>query len=182
PSNNNNSTITDFNMLHTLSENDWKKYCLVNLMISNPNQTMSTIIGYPASIRTYDVGGMCSIPFETTKNNVTKELNLNTGITFVSKYLLNSKNSSILFDLIMKTSYLYLRQMGLNLTLCSVNETKRRFFANDDVAPIVEKCLDLLSSTLKQSLKRRSHLCFNQIEDNFSTIISKKQVYYQTCE
>ncbi|CAF0767078.1 unnamed protein product [Didymodactylos carnosus] len=180
--NNDSTTTTNFDMLHTLSASDWKKYCLVSLMTSSHNQTMSTIIGYPASIHTYDVGGTCSTPFESTENNITKKINLNTGITFISKHLLSSKNSTILFDLFIKTSYLYLRQMGLNLTLCSVNETKRRFFINKDVAPIIEKCSDLLSSTLKQSLKRRSHLCFTQVDDELFTQISKKQAYHQTCE
>ena len=116
---------------------------------------------------------ICSLPFYVNNNN-SKEINLNTGITIFNQHI--RKNLTLFFDSLMKTSYLFFRQMGLNLTLCSINITRKSFFQfNTELSPIVEHCIDLIPRTLHLTLQRRAHLCFDYISIHNSTNQSLKQ-------
>ena len=151
-----------FDLLHTLSNNRTlalKDYCLVHQMLFTNTEQENYVLGYQSSVETYDVGGICSSPFYLN-NNQSEEINLNTGLSILHENL--TTNLSLFVNGLMKTSYLFFRQMGLNLTLCSINATRRRFFQfNTPLAPIVSNCIDLIPSTLHPALKRRAHLCFN---------------------
>ncbi|CAF2381119.1 unnamed protein product [Rotaria sp. Silwood2] len=156
-----------FDLLHKLSNNISllsKDYCLVHQMLITDNEYDNYVLGYQSSMHTYDIGGICSLPFHISNNNNnhSEEINLNTGLSILNENI--TKNLSMFFNGLMKTSYLFFRQMGLNLTLCSINATRRGFFQfNTDLSPIVQHCIDLVPITLRPALKRRAHLCFNHI-------------------
>ena len=153
-----------FDLLHNLSNNRslvLKDYCLVHQMLFTDSEDENYVLGYQSSIETYDVGGICSSPFYLN-NNHSEEINLNTGLSILHENL--TRNLSLFVNGLMKTSYLFFRQMGLNLTLCSTNATRRGFFQfNTPLSPAVQHCSDLVSSTLHPALKRRAHLCFNHL-------------------
>jgi len=108
-------------------------------------------------------------------NTTTNEMNLNTGLTFLNQNL--TRNISLFFDGLMTTSYLFLRHMGLNLTLCSVNDTRRRFFQlNKDFSPLVQHCSDLVPLTLHTALKRRAHLCFTHLQIDTNNVSSSSSM------
>ena len=170
-----------FDLLHQLSNNvslPLKDYCLNHQMMFSETEKETFIVGYQSSIHTYDIGGICSSPFYMN-NNRSEEINLNTGLTIFNEELTRSLSSH--FIGLMKTSYLFLRQMGLNLTLCSINSTRRKFFQfNTDVSPAVASCIDLIPVTLRPALKRRAHLCFNHLNlNNLSHLPVKQQI---TCQ
>lgn len=170
-----------FDYLHILSNNislSLKDYCLVHQMLLTDNENENSILGYQSSVHTYDIGGICSSPFYMNNNN-SEEVNLNTGLSILNENI--NKNLSIFFNGLMKTSYLFFRQMGLNLTLCSINATRRGFFQfNTDLSPAVQHCIDLIPITLRPTLKRRAHLCFNHLNIfNSSSQPIKQQI---TCE
>lgn len=175
-----NSNLT-FDYLHDLSNNislNLKDYCLVHQMLLTNEDNDNYVIGYQSSIHTYDIGGICSSPFSINNNN-SDEINLNTGLSILNENI--TKNISIFFNGLMKTSYLFFRQMGLNLTLCSINSTRRGFFQfNTDLSPVVQHCIDLIPITLRPALKRRAHLCFNHLNIyNTSSPPIKQQI---TCK
>jgi hypothetical protein len=155
---------SSFDYLHTLSNNTslaLKNYCLVHQMLLSDNEQDNSILGYQSSIHTYDIGGICSSPFSINNNN-SEEINLNTGLSILNENV--TKNLSLFFNGLMKTSYLFFRQMGLNLTLCSINATRKGFFHfNTELAPAVQYCIDLIPVTLRPALQRRAHLCFNHL-------------------
>lgn len=155
---------SSFDLLHSLSNNRTlilKDYCLVHQMLFTDTEDDNYVLGYQSSTETYDVGGICSSPFYLN-NNHSEEINLNTGLSILHENL--TSNLSLFVNGLMKTSYLFFRQMGLNLTLCSINATRRGFFQfSTPLAPVVQHCLDLVSSTLHSALKRRAHLCFNHL-------------------
>ena len=164
---------TSLDLLHNLSYNtnlSLKNYCLVHQMFLSNN---TYVLGYQSSIHTYDIGGICSLPFNMNNNN-SKEINLNIGITILNKQI--RKNLTFYFDSLMKISYLFFRQMGLNLTLCSINRTRKSFFQfNTESSHIVEHCIDLIPRTLHLTLQQRAHLCFNHVSMSNSTNQSLKQ-------
>ncbi|CAF1287874.1 unnamed protein product [Adineta steineri] len=182
-----NHIETNFNvsldLLHTLANNtnfQLKNYCLVHQMLLSDNEKDNYILGYQSSIHTYDIGGICSSPF-SINNNASDEINLNTGLSIVNENL--TKDLSLFFNGLMKTSYLFFRQMGLNLTLCSINATRRGFFQfNTDVSPVVQHCIDLVPVTLRSALKRRAHLCFNYINIYNSTNQTIQQQQQGICQ
>jgi hypothetical protein len=172
---------SSFDYLHTLSNNislSLKDYCLVHQMLFTDTEKENYILGYQSSIQTYDIGGICSIPF-SMNNNHSEEINLNTGLSIFNENL--TKNLSMFFNGLMKTSYLFFRQMGLNLTLCSINATRRGFFQfNTQLSPMIPNCIDLVPVTLRPALKRRAHLCFNHLNMyNSSNQAIKQQI---TCK
>jgi hypothetical protein len=149
-------------------------------MLLTNNENENYVLGYQSSIHTYDIGGICSSPFYINNiNNNSEEINLNTGLSILNENI--TKNLSIFFNGLMKTSYLFFRQMGLNLTLCSINATRRGFFQfNTEVSPIVQNCFDLVPITLRPALKRRAHLCFKHVNVyNYSNQTIKQQI---TCK
>jgi hypothetical protein len=142
-------------------------------MLFTDTEKENYVLGYQSSTQTYDVGGICSPPFNMNNNN-SEEINLNTGISIMNENL--TRNLSIFFNGLMKTSYLFFRQMGLNLTLCSTNATRRGFFQfNTELSPAVQNCIDLVPVTLRPALKRRAHLCFNHLNIYNSSNQSVKQ-------
>lgn len=167
---------SSYERLHNISKTkaySSKDYCLVHEMLSTDQEKDTSILGYQSSIHTYDIGGVCSSPFYIN-NNQSEEVYLNTGLSILNENL--TQDHSIFFNVLMKTSYLFLRQMGLNLTLCSVNSTRRRFFQfNSNISPIVQDCIDLLPKTLPISLKRRAHLCFTHLNLYNSSLKPVKQ-------
>ncbi|UJR35494.1 hypothetical protein I4U23_028248 [Adineta vaga] len=160
-----NNRSMSFDILHSLSVNQnysLKSYCLVHQMLLSDYDKENHVLGYQSSINTYDVGGICSSPF-SVNNNQSDEINLNTGLSIFNENI--TRNLSMFFNGLMKTSYLFFRQMGLNLTLCSTNATRRGFFQfNAEIAPVVQNCIDLIPITLQSALQRRAHLCFNYID------------------
>lgn len=176
-----NQSNISFDLLHQFSNNHslpLKEYCLNHQMMLSEGEKDAFIVGYQSSIHTYDIGGICSSPFYMN-NNRSEEINLNTGLSILNENL--TRNLSLHFIGLMKTSYLFLRQMGLNLTLCSINSTRRGFFQfNTNLSPAVANCIDLVPVTLHPALKRRAHLCFNHLNlNNISYIPTKQQI---TCQ
>ena len=156
-----------FELLHQFSNNvslPLREHCLNHQILLSETEKDTTVLGYQSSVHTYDIGGACSSPF-FINNNHSEEVNLNTGLSILPENV--TSNLSLLFNGLMKTSYLFLRQMGLNLTLCSINATRRGFFQfNTELSPAVPHCIDLLPVTLRPALKRRAHLCFNHLNMN----------------
>ncbi|CAM4898240.1 unnamed protein product [Rotaria socialis] len=170
--NSNNS----FDILHKLSHDQSllsKDYCLVHQMLTSNTEKDNYVLGYQSSIHTYDIGGICSLPFDMN-NNSSEEINLNTGLSILNDNI--TKNLSVFFNGLMKTSYLFLRQMGLNLTLCSINATRKGFFQfNTELSPIFQNCMDLIPITLGTALKRRAHFCFTHVNSYNITNQTMKQ-------
>lgn len=165
-----------FDVLRQLSNNislPLKDFCLNHHMLLSETEKEMHIIGYQSSIHTYDIGGICSSPFYMNDNR-SEEINLNVGLSIFNEQITTSL--SMHFNGLMKTSYLFLRQMGLNLTLCSINATRRGFFQfNSQISPAVTNCLDLLPNTLHPALKRRAHLCFTHLNVNNLSYLPIKQ-------
>jgi hypothetical protein len=172
---------SSFDMLRRLANDSrlpLKEYCLNHQMFLSETEKDSFVVGYQSSVHTYDIGGICSSPFYLDTNR-SDEINLNTGLSMFNEN--TTGHLTIYFNSLMKTSYLFLRQMGLNLTLCSINATRRAFFQfNTNVSPAVSQCMDLLSTTLQPALKRRAHLCFTHINmNNRSYALQRQQL---TCQ
>ncbi|CAF0864246.1 unnamed protein product [Adineta ricciae] len=172
------SQNSSFESLYNLSSNmnySLRNYCLVHQMLLSNSEGESFVLGYQSSTNTYDVGGLCSPPFSTI-NNQSDEINLNTGVSIINENI--TRNLSMFFNGLMKTSYLFARQMGLNLTLCSTNATRRGFFQfNTQVAPVVQLCIDLVAPTLQLALQRRAHFCFKYLNVyNSSSQAMKQQI------
>ena len=165
-----------FDILHQLSNNvsfPLKDYCLNHQMLLSETEKETHTLGYQSSIHTYDIGGICSSPFYMNDNR-SEEINLNVGLSIFNEEI--TSNLSLHFNGLLKTSYLFLRQMGLNLTLCSINATRRGFFQfNAEISPAVANCLDLLPNTLQPALKRRAHLCFTHLNLNNLSYLPVKQ-------
>jgi hypothetical protein len=167
---------SSFDLLHSLSNDislSLKDYCLVHQMFVSTTEKDNYVLGYQSSINTYDIGGICSSPFYINNNN-SEEINLNTGVSIFDEDI--KSDLSVFFNGLMKTSYLFFRQMGLNLTLCSINSIRKGFFQfNTELSPIVQNCIDLVPITLRPTLKRRAHLCFKHINIYNSSNQSIKQ-------